>query len=146
ERTNADDCLFAGSLGGVDLPVKVVIAELAGRGLDLVPVRAQSNELERIIQQPFERLARVQAHGIGLSRTKADAEECRVARLDGQLFPALGERLECFRYANLGSQRNGQRGREQAETCAWPAHLASRMRNHASGVNASATRNAGTFG
>ena len=94
ERTNADDCLFAGSLGGVDLPVKVVIAELAGRGLDLVPVRAQSNELERIIQQPFERLARVQAHGIGLSRTKADAEECRVARLDGQLFPALGERLE----------------------------------------------------
>ena len=40
-RTDAEDDLLAGPLGCVDLPVKVIYVELAGLGLDAIPIGAR---------------------------------------------------------------------------------------------------------
>ena len=93
ERADAQHNLFAGALGGVDLPIEIASVEDSGSRLDAVPIRPQPDEVERMRQQACQRRSRVEAERVDLRWAEADAQASRAPRLHRQRTPSIGERL-----------------------------------------------------
>src|SRR5207244_3631688 len=82
--------------------------EESGFRLDAVPVRPQSNELERTGQQGPQRRSRVETEGVDLRWAEADAQASRAARLDRRRPPRISEGLARPLEPQLGGQGRGQ--------------------------------------
>src|SRR5438046_2596597 len=105
QGADAQDDLLASVLGSVDLPVELVGDEATRRRLETVPVGAQADQLEWILEQSFERSRGVESERIDLPWTKADPEEGRGPGLHGHAAPTVGQRADSTGDAQLARYR-----------------------------------------
>ena len=131
DRADAHNDLLSGLLGGVNLPVELSGIEATGPVLDAIPVGAQPDQLERVVQQRRQGGHGIKPEGLGLQRPEADPDLGPAARLDRDLLPAVGERACGPRDADLRGDlrespgRSGRAGRSARPgaalvPCRWP--------------------------
>src|SRR6266566_915081 len=92
DRANREDHPLPRSLSGRELPVELPRIEFAGRRFDAIPVGAEAQQLEGILEQRIKRGRAVKAESLYLARTKTDSEQRRIPRRYGNPPPVLVRR------------------------------------------------------
>src|SRR5262245_7248225 len=101
DRADRKHDLLARALCRLDLPVEVVRVKLARSRLDPVPVRAESDHLERQLEQFVQRRPWFEAERLGLQRPEADAQHGLASRADRQRLPRAVQWLLALRDARF---------------------------------------------